>query len=197
MKISLKSLIIFLLSLVFYSIETELAKILENNMNYNKPYFMLYLAHSTFILCLPLHLLLLKLTSNIPLTYHLKSLSLATRYSLTSNLSIIPSNNLSFMQIFPFKKFLLMVFALTFLATFSAICWWISISLTSVADLTAIWNSSAFWSYIFSIYILKEHLQKFKLLAVLLACTGVILIAVSFILFYHYLILKSNKYNKF
>ena len=101
------------------------------------------------------------------------------------------------MQIFPFKKFLLMVFALTFLATFSAICWWISISLTSVADLTAIWNSSAFWSYIFSIYILKEHLQKFKLLAVLLACTGVILIAVSFILFYHYLILKSNKYNKF
>ncbi|TIA85329.1 hypothetical protein E3P99_04022 [Wallemia hederae] len=161
-------ILIFVASLVSYAAETELAQVVEARIGYSKPYFMLWLAHSSFSFCLPLHLLLLKITTGVPSKLYLKGLALATRNQLTPYASQ-PSHNAGFWDILPVKSSLIRMYALTAIATFAAVC--------CVADLTAIWNSSAFWAYVFAIYILGEKLQKSKLGAVVLACSGVVLIA--------------------
>ncbi|TIB87779.1 hypothetical protein E3Q19_03543 [Wallemia mellicola] len=169
-------ILIFVSSLIAYAAETELAQVVQSRLGYSKPYFMLWLAHSSFSFCLPLHLLLLKLTSSVPSRLYLRGLALATRNELTPD-APQPSIGAGFWDILPLKTSLVRMFLLTGLATFAAICWWVSVKYTTVADLTAIWNSSAFWAYVFAVYILGEKLQKSKLGAVLLACSGVVLIA--------------------
>ena len=47
-----------------------------------------------------------------------------------------------------------------------------------MTDITAIYNSNAFWAYIFSIYLIRtERWELHKALAVILACVGVVIIA--------------------
>ncbi|TIA97109.1 hypothetical protein E3P92_03510 [Wallemia ichthyophaga] len=159
-------ILIFISSLISYAAETELAQVVESRLGYSKPYFMLYLAHSSFCFCLPLHLLFLKITSSVPSKLYLKGLALATRNVLTPNASQ-PSHNAGFWDILPVKVSLIRMYFLTAMATLAAVCWWVSVKYTT----------SAFWAYIFAIYLLGEKLQKSKLGAVVLACSGVVLIA--------------------
>jgi hypothetical protein len=67
--------------------------------------------------------------------------------------------------------------------------WYIAVSLASISDVTAIWNTSAFWAYLLSVYLLYpeadtagqgelpqawwKRLEARKLLAVGMACVGV------------------------
>jgi len=67
---------------------------------------------------------------------------------------------------------------MAFLIATPALCWYISVPFTSMTDITAIYNSNAFWAYIFTIYLLRtETWELHKALAVILACVGVVIIA--------------------
>ena len=123
-------ILIFVASLVSYAAETELAQVVEARIGYSKPYFMLWLAHSSFSFCLPLHLLLLKITTGVPAKLYLKGLALATRNQLTPYASQ-PSHNAGFWDILPVKSSLIRMYALTAIATFAAVCWWVSVKYTT------------------------------------------------------------------
>ena len=55
--------------------------------------------------------------------------------------------------------------------------WYVAVDLTSASDLTAIYNCSAFFAYVFSVPILKEQVRPGKVIAVLIAVAGVFVVA--------------------
>lgn len=67
--------------------------------------------------------------------------------------------------------------SLTLLIALPALTWYAAVPLTSMTDITAIYNVFAFWAYLLSIVLLKEEATRLKLGAVLLAVTGVFVIA--------------------
>ncbi|CAI2178398.1 15850_t:CDS:1 [Funneliformis geosporum] len=57
--------------------------------------------------------------------------------------------------------------------------WYIAVNLTTMAKLTAIFNTSCFWAYVFSIILLNESIRIEKVFAVCLSITGVAVMALS------------------
>jgi drug/metabolite transporter (DMT)-like permease len=55
--------------------------------------------------------------------------------------------------------------------------WYVAVDMTSPSDLTAIYNCSAFFAYVFSVPLLKEPLRVDKSIAVMIAIVGVMIIA--------------------
>jgi drug/metabolite transporter (DMT)-like permease len=61
--------------------------------------------------------------------------------------------------------------------TVAGASWYVAVNMTSPSDLTAIYNCSAFFAYVFSVPLLKEPLRLDKSLAVLVAIVGVMIVA--------------------
>jgi drug/metabolite transporter (DMT)-like permease len=55
--------------------------------------------------------------------------------------------------------------------------WYVAVDMTSPSDLTAIYNCSAFFAYVFSVPILKEKLRVDKSFAVVVAIIGVLIVS--------------------
>jgi drug/metabolite transporter (DMT)-like permease len=49
-------------------------------------------------------------------------------------------------------------------------------SLSRISDVTAIWNTNAFWAYLMNVHLHNSKVQMRKLSAVLLACVGVLFV---------------------
>lgn len=69
------------------------------------------------------------------------------------------------------------VACLTCLIALPALTWYSAVPLTSMTDITAIYNVFAMWAYLLSIKFLGEKATKLKLGSVMLAVTGVFVIA--------------------
>jgi drug/metabolite transporter (DMT)-like permease len=67
-------------------------------------------------------------------------------------------------------------FVTTFL-TVAGGSWYVAIDMTSPSDLTAIYNCSAFFAYVFSIWLLHDKLRFDKMFSVGLAIVGVLVVA--------------------
>jgi drug/metabolite transporter (DMT)-like permease len=67
-------------------------------------------------------------------------------------------------------------FVTTFL-TVAGGSWYVAVDMTSPSDLTAIYNCSAFFAYVFSIMLLHDKLRLDKMLSVALAILGVLIVA--------------------
>lgn len=66
---------------------------------------------------------------------------------------------------------------LTLGLTIPALSWYSAVPLTTMADITTIYNTYAVWALVFSIFFLGEKWERRKVLSVLLACGGVVLVA--------------------
>ncbi|WVF68554.1 hypothetical protein IAT40_003322 [Kwoniella sp. CBS 6097] len=175
--------------------QTEFANHVSKDLGYDKPYFTFYLTHSTFALIFPLHLLLLKfLKPGIPTTEYLNSI----RHTLAEQLAIIPSsssysNGLSngtgngpsadksgsatWREIIPgwSKK----VTWLTLFLSIPAISWYIAMTLSPPVDITAIYATSSFATYGFSLILLGTPLSKVTVGSIGLAFAGVVVISLD------------------
>ncbi|CAH2350890.1 hypothetical protein CLIB1423_02S07448 [[Candida] railenensis] len=70
-------------------------------------------------------------------------------------------------------------FLITLVLTVAGITWYAAMSMTYASDVTAIYNCSAFTAYAFAIPILKEHFSWLKVSSVIIAITGVFIVAYS------------------
>lgn len=61
--------------------------------------------------------------------------------------------------------------------TVPALSWYCAVPMTSMADITAIYNTFSVWALVFSVWFLGEKWEKRKVFSVLLACLGVIIVA--------------------
>lgn len=61
--------------------------------------------------------------------------------------------------------------------TIAGASWYVAVDLTTPSDLTAIYNCSAFFAYVFSIMLLNDKLRLDKAVAVAVAIAGVLVVA--------------------
>ncbi|KAL0092524.1 hypothetical protein J3Q64DRAFT_1633677 [Phycomyces blakesleeanus] len=66
---------------------------------------------------------------------------------------------------------------LAILLTLPAYLWYVSVNLTSMSNLTAIYNTGCFFAYVFSVWLLHDRLMATKIAAILLCMIGVFLMA--------------------
>ncbi|KAH9815649.1 hypothetical protein DFH28DRAFT_968633 [Melampsora americana] len=219
------SILIFILVLISYVSQSELSQIIQNQNNYQKPYLLLYLTHSSYLFILPLHLLMTKLirSRKIDLSgdfkhsiwddlvklklifmdqYRFEDLNDHQTHSLNADLDESESDesdetqgirrNHRFENLsnsvritssksnVPLQRFLIRSIQLTFLIALPSLSWFASVSLTDLTSVTAIYNTNAFFAYVFSLMFLKFELISIKkIISVLISLFGVLIITFS------------------
>jgi drug/metabolite transporter (DMT)-like permease len=69
------------------------------------------------------------------------------------------------------------IVSITCVLTIAGSTWYVAVNMTTPSDLTAIYNCSAFFAYVFSIFMLKERMRADKIFSVVVACVGVLIVA--------------------
>ncbi|WRT69557.1 uncharacterized protein IL334_006544 [Kwoniella shivajii] len=162
-----------LIGIVFSSaIQTEFAHHLSSKLQYDQPYFTFYLTHSTFSLIFPIHLLLLKFFNpSIPSIAYLNSI----KGIIIDQLEIPKSSTWTQLSSLWNRK----IVYLTSILSIPALSWYIAMALSPPVDITAIYSTSAFATYGFSMILLGTPLSKTTTLSILLAFTGVVVISID------------------
>ncbi|TFK41180.1 hypothetical protein BDQ12DRAFT_428998 [Crucibulum laeve] len=163
------AVVLFAFILIAFVTESQLTQYVQTTLAYRQPFFIFYVVHSSFFIIFPLHLLYLTTTTKYSASSLIKGLSIA----ITDHLSPLETSGLSE---FPFFKFSRLVIVLTVGVTYPGLLWFAAISLASVSDVTAIWNTNAFFAYLISVKMFGLKWEPRRLVAVCLATLGVIVV---------------------
>lgn len=158
---------LFALTLVAFVAESQLTQYVQTTLHYRQPLFIFYIVHSSFWIIFPLHFAYLIATTNYSASELWRKLTIA----ITSHLS--PHEHLESSS-FPSLRFFSLTLGLTVGVTVPALLWFVAISLASVRDVTAIWNTNAFFAYIITVKLFNMKWEPRRLSAVFLATAGVL-----------------------
>jgi len=162
--------LLFVVALAAFVIQSSLTQYVQGELGFRQPFFLLYLAHSSFIILFPTHILYLKLTSGKPFNTYVTILRQALRTRLSTMEG--PVGNTKDLT----AQFVVLILALTAGINIPGLLWYASVSLASISDVTALWNTNSFWVYILSVWVYGMKWQGRKLGAVLVATVGVTLV---------------------
>ncbi|KAG5359921.1 hypothetical protein CJU90_5766 [Yarrowia sp. C11] len=162
-------------SLVAFVVQTETAGYVAHNLQYKKPIFMLYLTHSSWVCLLPLQLLFIKVFKRWKTPWRV---FLRRQYELVLNTARATQEHAGdFSGQHPLKYIMVTAFWLFVALSFAGSSWYIAVNLTTPSDLTAIYNCSAFFAYAFSVPMLGESLKPTKVISVVVAIVGVLIVS--------------------
>ncbi|KAF8247838.1 hypothetical protein K440DRAFT_550267 [Wilcoxina mikolae CBS 423.85] len=166
------------LSLVSFVVQTETAVYIQSELGWKKPYLMLYFTHGSWTMLWPFQLLILKARKpHIPWPAFFKSHLHHLR--TTARMIMVGSPHLSASQskLDPVPFMVRRILSITCALTIAGSTWYVAVNMTTPSDLTAIYNCSAFFAYVFSIFMLKERMRVDKIFSVVVACVGVLIVA--------------------
>lgn len=167
-------------SLVSFCIQTELSAYIQHDLGWDKAYCMMYFTHSSWIVLWPAQLLILrlqKLDQPWPVFWRRHKQLLKTT-ALMVEMQTLDVFGTTLQYSARSVRYMLRVTAfVTTALTVAGLSWYIAVSMTTPSDLTAIYNCSAFFAYIFSVPLLREPLRLDKSIAVLIAIFGVLVVA--------------------
>ena len=93
-----------------------------------------------------------------------------------------PMTITSITQILKSKKYRLVITYISKISLLFAIficipgyVWYIAVNLTTMPKLTAIYSTTCFWAYVFSIILLNESVKMEKIMAVIISIAGVVI----------------------
>ncbi|CAK4034186.1 related to DUF6 domain [Lecanosticta acicola] len=165
-------------SLISFAVQTETAVYIQHDLNWTKPYCMLYFTHGSWSLLWPAQLLILRLSKwNQPWdAFWRRHLSIlrSTAQMVEQQTLHIPSQ---YQKKSPIPYFIRTTAFVTCALTVAGGSWYVAVDLTTASDLTAIYNCSAFFAYAFAVPILHEKLRLSKVVAVGIAIFGVLVVA--------------------
>lgn len=152
--------------------QTETASYLASSFGFDKPYFGFFVTHSTFSLVFPIHFGLLILFNRTRQTRRerAKQLIRNLRAVLADQLDTAPR----WRQLF--RPLARKIIPLTALISVPAICWFIAMAFSPAMDITAIYATSAFFAYFFSLLLLGTRLTRLTLGAIVIAFLGVLVL---------------------
>jgi len=165
-------------SLISFVVQTETAVYVQHTLHWNKAYCMLWLTHGSWLVLWPVQLLILRI-QNPKSSW--SSFWLQHKRLINSTAQMVQSQDkqpsrLSAHQN-PWRYMIKMTAFITTFLTMAGASWYVAIDLTSPSDLTAIYNCSAFFAYVFSILLLNEKARVDKIASVALAILGVLVVA--------------------
>lgn len=182
---SLLATVMLTICIITFVLQTELAQYVQKTTDYSKPYFILYISHSCYTFMIPLQLV----AEYIQLHHYQKreSNSGTIREKISETISYSRksvNNSLVELQyrvqgnhIFPMGFIIKTALLLSVLLTLPSYIWYLSVNLTSMSNLTAIYNTGCFFAYLFSILMLHDRLVAAKVGAVFLCMLGVLAMA--------------------
>ncbi|KAJ9602306.1 hypothetical protein H2200_013161 [Cladophialophora chaetospira] len=168
------------LSLISFVVQTETAVYIQKDLGWNKAYCMMYLTHGSWIFLWPIQLFFLRIQKrkmSWPAFWrrHVYLVRSTAQMVQSQELHQHLSKSQTMTSPWPY-----MIKATAFITTFLTMAggsWYVAVDLTSPSDLTAIYNCSAFFAYVFSIMLLNDKLRFDKALSVALAIIGVLVVA--------------------
>ncbi|KAI7861462.1 hypothetical protein BDF14DRAFT_1976007 [Spinellus fusiger] len=156
-----------------FVVQTELAQYVQRTTDYQKPYFLLYISHSCYVFLLPLQFIAECITRAY--TTRPSSVWFLIKTTYADGWAQVTA---SLLQLQPSLRFLFSTaLSLSLLLTLPAYLWYVSVNLTSMSNLTAIYNTGCFFAYVFSIWLLHDTLVAAKMGAILLCLLGVLCMA--------------------
>ncbi|KAF2858231.1 hypothetical protein K470DRAFT_260064 [Piedraia hortae CBS 480.64] len=166
------------LSLVTFAIQTETAVYIQHDLQWNKAYCMLYLTHSSWSLLYPAQLLILRFGAwqqPWPAFWrrHLQLLRQTGQMVEHQRLTLTPQQQKRSPVPYLVRTTAYVACALTIAGG----SWYVAVDLTTASDLTAIYNCSAFFAYVFAVLMLGEKVKLSKVVAVAVAIVGVLVVA--------------------
>ncbi|KZT30557.1 hypothetical protein NEOLEDRAFT_1053416 [Neolentinus lepideus HHB14362 ss-1] len=160
------AVVLFIVVLLAFVIQSQLTQYVQTTLGYRQPFFLFYVVHSSLIVMLPLHLLYLVLVTQCSLRYFIATIRRALIHHLPAAKSELHDSP------FPTRRLVQLIFLLTSGITIPALLWYIAVSLASISDVTALWNTNAFFAYVFAVKLLHLRWQPTKLIAVTAATVG-------------------------
>lgn len=151
--------------------QTEVAHTLTSRLGYNQPYFTFFLTHITFSFIFPLHLLFLRCTSSTPWRTHIDSVRSVIAVQLGHTHSA-PWARIA-------RGWSAKITWLTLLISVPALSWFVAMLYSPAIDITAIYATSAFWAYFFSMVLLRQPLSRVTVGSIGLAFAGVVLLSMD------------------
>ncbi|KAI0639445.1 hypothetical protein C8Q77DRAFT_64115 [Trametes polyzona] len=158
---------LFILTLLAFVAETQLSQYVQADLGFRQPFLIFYIVHSSFSVLFPLHLLYLCVVSKYSLNELWISVLDAARRHLTPK-------SASATTIFPTGRFYRLLAYLTTGLTLPGLLWFIAVTLAPVTDVTALWNTNAFFAYVFTVLLTGGKWDSRRLIAVLIATAGVL-----------------------
>ncbi|KAL1956368.1 hypothetical protein VTO42DRAFT_7351 [Malbranchea cinnamomea] len=166
------------LSLVSFTVQTQTAVYIQQELGWNKPYCMLYLTHGSWIFLWPIQLLFLRIQKwrlSWPAFWRRHIYLLRTTAQMVETQDLHPTSRDT--QRSPINYMIRTTALVTSALTIAGSSWYIAVNLTTGSDLTAIYNCSAFFAYAFSIPLLNDKLRFDKVFSVVVAIIGVGIVA--------------------
>ncbi|EMD42088.1 hypothetical protein CERSUDRAFT_102465 [Gelatoporia subvermispora B] len=160
---------LFIVSLLAFVAESQLTEYVQNGLGFRQPYFIFYVVHSSFSIMLPIHMLYLAISSN-SIGSLWAGLILALKRQLSS--SSIPVHLERGLSDLPTRRFVAMILLLTAGMTIPGLLWFLAVPLAPITDVTALWNTNAFFAYLFSVKLMHLTWEPRRLAAVLFATLG-------------------------
>ncbi|EXJ96030.1 hypothetical protein A1O1_01156 [Capronia coronata CBS 617.96] len=166
------------LSLITFVVQTETAVYIQHELKWDKAYCMMYFTHGSWVFLWPFQLLVIRIQKR---KISWPAFWRRHKYLLKSTAQMVQSQELylspAAASVSPWPY---MIKATAFITTFLTMAggsWYVAVNLTSPSDLTAIYNCSAFFAYVFSIMLLNDRLRFDKAFSVGLAIIGVLIVA--------------------
>jgi drug/metabolite transporter (DMT)-like permease len=167
-----------LLSLISFVVQTETAVYIQHDLKWNKAYCMLWLTHGSWSLLYPTQLLVIRIQKRKlewPAFWRRHKYLIRTTAQMVKSQDLYLSPTTTSHEPWSYM-FKVTCFITTFL-TMAGGSWYVAVNMTSPSDLTAIYNCSAFFAYVFSILLLDDKLRLDKMISVALAIAGVLVVA--------------------
>lgn len=167
-------------SLIAFCVQTELSAYIQHDLGWDKAYCMMYFTHSSWVVLWPAQLLILRLQKlNQPWSvFWRRHRQLLKTTALMVEMQTLDVFGTTLQYSARSVRYMLRVTAfVTVSLTVAGLSWYIAVSMTTPSDLTAIYNCSAFFAYVFSVPLLREPLRLDKSIAVLIAIFGVLVVA--------------------
>ncbi|KAI9299232.1 hypothetical protein K502DRAFT_345384 [Neoconidiobolus thromboides FSU 785] len=158
--------------LIAFLVQTEVTQALQKEFDFKNPYFILWFSHSFYMLVYPLDLLFKKIV---------KSKNIRDSHNkIKSEVEGLEREHFDSSNRFFNGSFTLLkaVILIACVLTLGAYLWYVAVGLTSMSSLTAIYNTSCFFAYLFSVLFKLESLHILKSISVGLSILGVIIISV-------------------
>lgn len=168
------------LSLFSFVIQTELSAYIQQDLGWDKAYCMLYLTHGSWAMLWPAQLLILRIQKRHvpwPAFWRRHTELLHSTAIMVQDQTLDWARPRAHYRISPIFHIIRTTAFVTSALTVAGFSWYVAVNMTTPSDLTAIYNCSAFFAYVFSVPLLKEPLRLDKSLAVLVAIAGVLIVA--------------------
>jgi len=157
--------VLFVFALLGFVIESQLTQYVQTTLGFRQPYFVFYCVHSSFFVMFPLHYLYLVVVAKESPT----ALNRGLYHTLKKHISpsLLDKGN-----DFPKWGLIRLVVILSIAVAMPALLWFIAVTLAPLSDVTALWNTNAFFAYVLTVKLYGLPWEPRRLTAVLLATAG-------------------------